>query len=530
MITTQSNIRHLIFIIILCLLLFSGCSEQTEISVIPVEISVDGQVINDSIEIGSTIQTVLTKNKIVLNPLDKVDPPVFSVITEQVSIEIIRVEETFETEEIVIPFEQQSVRNESLPERQTILIQPGVNGLQEITYRLLYENGQLYSRTEVRKVDIVTPKAEIIMIGVQTPFSSIQIEGKIVYLSSGNAWLIENETSNRKPLITNGKLDGRILKLSPDLRWLLFTQISEEENNINELWVLDLENEELSPTYLKFNNIIHFADWLPGNARSLLISTVEPREVAPGWQANNNLIQLTLGASGNVVKSEEIIESNSGGIYGWWGTNFQISSSGDSIAFSRPDTVGLVDLSGEELIILTNIIPYQTKSDWAWVSQTTLSDDNRFIYWVDHQEDPSIQNQELSPIFNLNAYDIELNQKLATVENVGMFANPAIISTSTPEEEYKIIYLQAIFPESSDSSRYRLMAIDRDGSNSRKIFPIEEMQGLEPQNIITTSCNENSTCQIGFIYQGNLWVINEINNFTAHQITGDGLITQIEWK
>ena len=257
--SNQLNIRLLTSFLFL-LLFISGCNSQPEISTVPIVINLDNQVINYDIEIGTTIQTVLSLNQIKLNPLDKVNPPVFSVITEPITVDITRVEETFESEEIVIPFEQQTVRNESLPERQTILIQPGVNGLREITYRLLYENGQLFSRTEVRRIDIINPKPEILMVGIQTPFTSIPINGKIVYLSSGNAWLMENETSNRKPIITNGKLDGRILKLSANGRWLLFTQISEDDEKINELWVIDLEKEEINPLYLKIDNIIHFAD------------------------------------------------------------------------------------------------------------------------------------------------------------------------------------------------------------------------------------------------------------------------------
>ncbi len=515
---------------LIVVLALQGCSTQSEISFIPVEILIDDKTIAVDTEIGSTIQTVLSSQEIILNPLDKVDPPGFTVITEPISIKVTRVEEKFETEEIVIPFEQQTVRNEALPERQTILIQPGINGLQEITYRLLYENGQLFSRTEVRKVDIVDPKPEIMMIGVQSPFTSIPINGKMIYLSSGNAWMMENQTSNRKPILTNGKLDGRILSISPNGKWLLFTQISAVDEIINELWVINIEIEESEPVYLKIDNVIHFADWIPGNTLSVLASTVEPRDVAPGWQANNNLLKLTLGADGKVLRTEEVIESNSGGIYGWWGTNFQFSPDGKNLAFIRPDALGLVNIKDQELEIITNVIPYQTKSDWAWVSPFSWSIDNRFIYWVDHRNDASLENPELSPFFDLKAVDIETNQSIIANENVGMFAFPIIIQSSEYKDKYQIGFLEAIFPENSESSRYRLLISDRDGSNSQIIFPPDDMQGLEPQKIYSSPCLDDQICQLGFIYQGNLWIINLNNQFSNHQITGDGLITRIEWK
>ena len=524
------NLFNALILLLIVVFTFQGCTTQSEITSIPIEIIIDEKKISLEIEIGSTIQTVLSSQEIVLNPLDKVDPPVFTVITEPVSIKIIRVEEKFETEEIVIPFEQQTVRNEALPERQNILIQPGINGIREITYRLLFENGQLFSRTEIRRVEIVNPKPEIIMIGVQSPFNSIPINGKIIYLSSGNAWMMQDQTSNRKPILTNGKLDGRILRISPNGKWLLFTQISEKEEAINELWVINTEIEDSEPVYLKIDNVIHFAEWIPGNTLSVLTSTVEPRDVAPGWQANNNLIELTLGADGKVLRTEEVIESNSGGIYGWWGTNFQFSPDGKKLAFIRPDALGLINIKDQELEIITDIIPYQTKSDWAWVSPFSWSKDNRFIYWVDHRNDPSQENPELSPIFDLKAVDTQTNQSVTANENVGMFAFPTIIQSSEIKDKYQIGFLEAIFPENSESSRYRFTVSDRDGSNSQTIFPLDDMQGLEPQKIYSSPCTDDQICQLGFIYQGNLWIINMNDQFSTHQITGDGLITRIEWK
>lgn len=512
------------------ILLFSGCTQQIELKSIPVEITIEGEIISVNVEVGSTVKSIIENNSIILNPLDKVEPPIFTVVTEPMTVSIIRVEEKFETEEIIIPFDQQTVRNESLPDQQTILIQPGVNGVQEVTYRLLYENGELFSRTEVRKVDLITPKPEIIMVGVQTPFSSISINGRLVYLSSGNAWMMEGETSNRKPVITNGKLDGRVLKLSPDNNWLLYTQISDDEDVINELWVVDLSKDDFDPVNLETNNVIHFADWLPRSNKTVIVSTVEPREVAPGWQANNDLIQLTLGLRGNVLRTTELIESNSGGIYGWWGTNFFVSPDSETIAFSRPDAIGLVNVEDNELEIIRNIVPYQTKSDWAWVTQLAWSDDSSFLYWINHEEDLSLSNQELSPLFNLNAYNLKTDLLLSTVANVGMFAYPTIIRDKDKNDNYNLTFLQAIFPDSSESSRYRIMLSDRDGSNLQRLFPSEDMQGLEPQTIEKSPCDISNNCQIAFLYQGNIWLLNVTQQMTAFQITGDGLITKIEWN
>ena len=56
-------------------------------------------------------------------------------------IRLVRVTEEFEIEQVVIPYEQQTLRNQSLPVEKEVLIQKGKEGLQEITYRRVYEDG-----------------------------------------------------------------------------------------------------------------------------------------------------------------------------------------------------------------------------------------------------------------------------------------------------------------------------------------------------------------------------------------------------
>ena len=520
---------YLLFVSIMILTFFiTSCSVIPEIKNVEISIIFDGKTVKSTTEIGTTIQTVITKNNIELSQLDKITPPLFTVVTEPIEITITRVEENFETENVVIPYERQTVRNESLPEKQTILIQNGVNGFREITYRTIIENGISTSRTEVRKIDTVIPRPEIIMVGVQTPFSPVKFEGQIAYLTSGNAWLMEGDTANRKPLITSGDLDGRIFSLSDNRQWLLFTRTSSEDTKINELWVLDLENTLLEPVNLKTDNVIHYAEWIPGYTLAVMVSTVEKRDVAPGWQANNNLIQLTLGADGNVLKQDEILESNSGGIYGWWGSDFLFSPDGQQLAFTRPDSIGLVDIENNQLVTLKQIIPFQTRSEWAWISPLSWSPDNNFLYWVDHQIDPSYSNPETSPFFDLHAINFNSSQSISAARNVGMFSYPSI-TPYTLNGKYQVAYLQAIFPENSESSRYRVMLMDRDGSNSNLMFPTQDSPGIEPQKLNWEPCIIPETCRLGLTYQGNIWLIN-VSNFSVSQITGDGLISLLDWK
>jgi len=243
-----------------------ACQANTpEQGLVTCSLAVDGKFLMVEVPAGSTIQQALEISAIAINNLDRIDPPTYTLITAPIKISITRIRESFEIEEITIPFTQQKVRNESLPQGQTVLVQPGVNGNQQITYRRLYEDDVERSRTEVKRTTLLEPKPEIIMVGVQTPFSAVAIPNKLAYITAGNAWIMHRTTGERRSLVTTADLDGRIFSLSPDGKWLLFSRKSLKPANqeINTLWIISTIDENPKPIDLKISNIIHFADWSP---------------------------------------------------------------------------------------------------------------------------------------------------------------------------------------------------------------------------------------------------------------------------
>ena len=110
-----------------------------------------------------------------------------------------------------------------------------------------------------------------------------------------------------------------------------------------------------------------------------------------------------------------------------------------------------------------------------------------------------------------------------------MFTYPSP-SPTTIDNHNIIAFLQAIFPEQSETSRYRLMLMDQDGSNIQVLFPEEGSHGLEPQNIVWGPRIESSSALwISIVFEGNLWLANAHTN-QAQQITGDGSISKISWR
>jgi len=548
----QKPTSFLLVIIVIASVVLTGCvSPQATQALITIELTADGETLSLDIPAGSTVQQALDAAHLELDALDRTEPPVYTVLRQGANVHLVRVREEFEIEEEVIPFQRQTLRNESLPVEQEILIQKGQNGVKEITYRQVYEDGASVSDTPVavKEVIVKDPVPEVRMIGVQAPLAPVAVPGKLIYLRDGNVWIIESTTGNRHAVLTSGDLDGRIFSLSSDGAWLLFTRRSDEEGQINTLWVARIGDADADATPpaeataeigemidLDVANVVHFADWVPGSITKIVFSTVEPRAAAPGWQANNDLNALTFSTTGWTTKWSIILESNSGGVYGWWGTNFTWAPSGGQLAFSRPDSVGLVDYNDGTITTLFEIVPLLTRGDWAWVPGLTWGPNGNVLYTVNHAAPPGSISPEESQLFDLTAIPLEAGPSLPLVSQTGMFAYPLaspLLVQESGDVEYRIAYLQALFPTQSETSRYRLAVMDRDGSNRLTLFPPEENPGLEPQlNWGAWSPEpmpESGNFNLAVLYDGNLWLVDALNGEST-QITGDGLTTQVIWR
>ncbi len=547
------HLKPLLFLLIFILLASCTPPQVTQPSQMSVRLTVEGSTAEVQISTGSTVEDLLTKAGITLAALDRTEPPSFTLLTEDSEVRVIRVTEEFTIEAVTLPFDQQTVRNESLPEGETRLVQPGVNGQQEITYRRVYEDGVEVSVSPVKVVTLQEPVAEIVMVGSQTPFVQVSIPGKLAYISGGNAWVMEGTTANRRPVVTTGDLDGRVFKLSPDRAWVLFTRRSEEEGVINTLWAAKIDDDSGLLIDLQVANVIHFADWVPTSTLRVAYSTVEPRDAAPGWQANNNLELVSFSTTGWLSTRTVAVEPNSGGIYGWWGISFAWAPDGLRLAYARPDGIGILDLRDEEETFdspVLKITPLQTQGDWAWVPGLAWAPTGNALYTVEHPTAEGIASAEQSPNFNLAAVPLEgsvsqegsvsLTPPIPFVTETGMFAYPIpspLLTLPSGELAYELAYLQAIFPTQSDTSRYRLVVMDRDGSNRRVLFPAEGASGLDPQQPLWSpqpaGGNDLDPSGQGYwitvIYQGNLWLVQSKTG-EIRQLTGDGLIDRMDWK
>jgi hypothetical protein len=499
---------------------------------ISLQVAADGGTTTHTVPSGSTVQQALASAGVDLGELDRVDPPVFTVLTQDALVLITRILERFEVETETLPFERQTIRNEGLPEGETRLLQPGVNGAQETTYRILEEEGVEISRTPVKTTVLRAPLPEIIMVGAQAAFSPVPVEGTLAYLSGSTAWVMSGDSGNRRPVLLEGKLDGRVFKLSPDGRLLLYTVEGPEDDPsvINSLRAVVLSDPDPVPIDLRAENIIHFADFSPagGEAYRVAYSTAEASAGSPGWQANNDLVVVTFASSGTLVDVERVLDASSGGPYGWWGTTFAWSADGTRLAYARPDGIGIVDLDEAALEPAVDMTPYQTLGDWAWVPGVAWGKDGRTLYFVDHGPPTGLEGPAASPAFDLAAQPGRGGPILNLVQRTGMFAYPAVSpARQLPGGEitYRLAFLQALAPLESQTSTYQLVVVDRDGSNQIVLFPTTGEVGLSPQPVVWSP----DASRLGLIYRGDVWIVDAATG-VGQRLTGDGQTLALDWK
>ena len=495
---------------------------------ITVNVEKGGNLLTGTCAAGSTVEQALQELKVKYQPEDIITPVLSTVLSEDTTVKITSVTFEEEQKEQPIPFKSLTVQNESIPEGETYIIQAGQNGSEKITIKSTYEDGVLVSQVTSERNVIRDAVPEILMYGVKAEHAPIQIPGKIVYISNGSAWLLENTTGNRIPIVTSGDLDGRVLDLSSDGEWLLYSRKTQNDA-INSLWMLHITDWNAKPIDLRISNVIHFAAWLPGEARRLLYSTVTPQESAPGWKANNDLLFRLVSDTGMLMEDETIVQANDEGPYSWWGTEFYLSKDGRTLLYATPGSIGKIDRLTGKKKELTKIQPYEkTRSDWAWIPGVTWSSDETAAFFAFHGEIEGTTKSYDPTDFNIGKINLTDGQAAEIKSGTGLFSQPAASPLFEDGSSY-IAYMQTISPLQSESSRYRIMLMDSDGGNAKAVFPLDEEDYVTPQRVIWSPTTVANQSWIAIIYKSNIWLVNPFTGI-YNQITIDQSVTKMIWK
>lgn len=477
---------------------------------------------------AATVREALAEAKVELGPLDRVKPDLYTQLEPGLAIAVTRVKEEIETRREIVSFERQTITNEALAMGETRVSQLGVNGEDEITIRVVYENGVEVSRTEVSRATVIQPVPEILVVGLQGELPSTPIEGTIAYIANGNAWLMRDSSGSRRPLTTAGDLDGRVFSLSPDGRQLLYTRALSDEIDLplNEMWLASTTIVGEAPITLGLQGVL-YAEWSPVISQPLLAySTAERTASPPGWRANNDLwlyVPSRPPLSGEAkTKAVEVIPPNTQGLYPWWGTTFAWSPDGARLAYARADQIGVIDLKTEKPVSYTitplvDFVPLKTFSDWVWLPGLSWSPDGQFLAAVVHGPPQAGEPAEESQIFDLWLLGLDNGISAKVSQQVGMWANPAWGKTG-------IAFGAATDPFQSATGRYFIKLIDRDGSNQRQLFPFREELGVQLPQLVWSAEGET----LLFTYNGNLYMMDR-NGTPPKQLTADGQASHPQW-
>ncbi|MGQ9598362.1 MAG: G5 domain-containing protein [Anaerolineae bacterium] len=510
------------FVLILCSLFALGLvacrnPQPIRLTVIADKQELRLQVIAQSMTVRELLQTL----EIALGPLDRVEPDLYAQVADGMTVVVVRVQETFETERQSLSFAHRTLRSEGVPEGEHRLLQAGANGELEITYRIILEDGIEVSRQEVRREVLVAPVDEVVVVGVQKEWTSVPISGTIAYLSGGNAWLMRQSSDLRRNITGSGDLDRRVFALSADGSRLLLARTVADDDSLNSLWVARtwLVGEE--PQSLDVSGVL-WADWSP-DGRRLAYSTAEKSDSVPGWNAHNDLWLLTLPEEGSEEPAtvDPILPSTADIPYAWWGRTFAWSPDGQSLAYAQADQVGIVRLADHSLVPLLSFPPYRTRSHWAWVPTVSWSPDGQLLACVVHEGDVEGLDPEDSPIFNLWVVRADGTLRVRLVEEVGMWSAPRW----SPAADGLLAYGQAQSPRNSQDSRYELFVIDRDGSNKRRLFPPPGWMGLIAPDVAWSPGGQ----ALLFEYEGDLYRLSVLTG-RMNRLTHDGQSSHPRWS
>jgi Tol biopolymer transport system component len=515
------------------LLLLAACTQNAEPQGIVVSLMVDGRERTFTYDAPITVGEFLRDAEVTLGEIDDVNPPAFTQIADGMRVTVARVQEETSCEDEEIPYRRQTVLYEGLQPGEERIGQQGQNGMTQVCYRVQIRDGVAGARSEISRTVVSAPIDEVVLVGPAGELDPVSVVGTLAYLNNDNAWMMSGSSTTRRNLTNTSDLDGRVFSLSPDGRRLLFSrrEPSADGGFANRLYLLADTNDNADPIPLQPINVL-YAEWVPGREDTFAYSTAESRSAPPGWQAYNDLWLMRIDlTTGEPLSVEEVVESNSGGFAGWWGTNFAWSPSGSQLAWARANGIGLVDLGTGELLPRVTYTPFSTPSSWSWRSNISWSADGTLLLTTVHGDPIGSEPPESSPAFHIAIAAADGTFAAEIAENAGIWStpqySPALLDEEGTVTDGMIAYLRArsINNSISESAEYDLVIADRDGSNDRVVFPQSAAQpGLTAREFTWSPDGQ----QIAFVYQGSLWVVDVVSS-VANQITLDAGAARPSW-
>jgi len=470
---------------------------------------------------ASTVRALLSEVGVSLNDLDTVSPSEVATLTDGMTITVVRVVQSSEVVTQTVPFGRQVVRDADVPEGETRLLQSGQNGVLVRHYRITYEDSVEAERVLIREELVQAPRDEVRLTGTQVQRQNVPITGTLAYLSNQDAWVIRGSSFQVRRLTNLGDLDGRVFSLSRDGSRLIFTRAATETEILNELWAIRTTEAAPNPVPLGLRDVL-WAAWSPA-ADQIAWSTAEVIEQAPGWRGQNDLWRATVTDKNTLVSRRELREAEPGGGYGWWGTRYVWAPNGESLAYSRPESVGVVDAIDGTLSTIVEFAAFRTYSSWSWSPEPAWSTDSNFLAVVVHDHSDA-ENPEESPVFSLLLAEAAGAYSATLAMEVGMWSTPRF----APDGQ-ELLFGRATIPYQSATSPYALYLTDRDGSGQRQLYLAEGSSGLHlPEWSWSPDGSSVAFVELGDVRRLTLPTVD--GSSVTETLTDDGNVRLFDWR
>ncbi|KXG74145.1 3D domain-containing protein [Thermotalea metallivorans] len=166
----------------------------------PVTIVADGKV-TEVKTANEKVKDILAEHQITLGEKDRVQPGLDAKVEKYVTITIVRVNEKIVTEKVAIPYENIIKYNDNLDKSKVNLIQKGKNGEKEVKYRIVFEDGKQISKDVIEEKVITAAVDEIVEKGtaqyIATSRGSVRYRKMLVM--SSTAYDAGFESTGKRP-------------------------------------------------------------------------------------------------------------------------------------------------------------------------------------------------------------------------------------------------------------------------------------------------------------------------------------------
>ncbi|MDD9956384.1 MAG: ubiquitin-like domain-containing protein [Anaerolineaceae bacterium] len=488
-------------------LLAVSCSPARQGGDLLVTLLADGSERSILVPASTSVSSLLDQAEVVLGPLDRIEPPLPTVLHDDTRITIVRVLEEDRCQRHPIPFQVVGPGETASAAAQRV--QTGLPGEEERCHRIRFEDGIEQDRVEINRVIIREAVDEVWQEDTLTEVEPLSFPGTLVWLSDGNAWLAHGDSSHLRQLTRDGNLDGNVLSLSTDGNRLLYTQRLVEGQKVpdnNALWLMPDPGVPSKVVRLLPENVLH-AGWRPGSAVEFAYADST---------AKNSVSILRIDPdTGEILSFRELLipiseDGTQPGIAG-----FNWSGDGRQLSWVQGDSTGIMDMDGNNVSLSSGATGFGNASAPCASHAPVWSLDSRFVATA------SPAGLDAPSTLNVIDWKGELQVPLAT--NVGPCPAP---SWAPVRVSGLLAHLQARDPDRPTSrAGHDLMILDRDGSNQKLLFPDAGQPGLEPQQVVWSA----DARLLALTWQKQLWLIDVVSG-EARPFPFSGNITRIEWS